>query len=63
MLQLYPILNQFVEDDGPKWAKDFYSEVMAAKMDNMILQPLDDRVGAFNRWFLTQADISAAKPC
>ena len=44
MLQLYPILKQFIEDDGPKWAKAFFDGVRTTQLDNMMLQPLDDKV-------------------
>ncbi|KAH6856235.1 hypothetical protein B0I37DRAFT_389573 [Chaetomium sp. MPI-CAGE-AT-0009] len=32
MLQLYPILGQFVTDDGPGWAAKYYEEVLKNKV-------------------------------
>jgi hypothetical protein len=44
MLQLYPILKQFIDDDGAKWAKDFFDAVIEQDMQNMEIQPMTDKV-------------------
>ena len=33
MLRLYPVLGQFISDDGPGWAAKYYEEVKENKID------------------------------
>jgi hypothetical protein len=33
MLLLYPVLGQFISDDGPGWATKYYDEVRENKID------------------------------
>ncbi|EAQ86160.1 predicted protein [Chaetomium globosum CBS 148.51] len=33
MLRLYPVLDQFIKDDGPGWATKYYEEVRVNKID------------------------------
>lgn len=36
MVRLYDVLNQFVDDGGPKWADSFYKQVTAYELENTV---------------------------
>lgn len=54
MLRLYDVLEQFVNDGGPKWAKIYYEEVKNNELESAAQQAITNNVryylSIFSSW-------------
>lgn len=49
MLELYPVLKMFIDDNGPNWATEYYNEVVKTQMSSILEQTLTGKENILNR--------------